>query len=100
MGLDPLSPIHMRPPEPDPLPLHVDVINGWSLTAQGMNMREAGTGEFGEILFRLHRRQMPDGGGTLRLVICPSPSISNCSTILNRVKFRSTNRRNNFAGSI
>jgi len=28
MGLDPLSPIHMRPPEPDPSPLRVDVING------------------------------------------------------------------------
>src|SRR6218665_1422768 len=23
------SPGHMRPPEPDPLPLRVDVINGW-----------------------------------------------------------------------
>src|SRR6218665_1302653 len=22
-------PVHMRPPEPDPLPLRVDVINGW-----------------------------------------------------------------------
>ena len=31
MGLDPL-PVHMRPPEPDPLPLRVDVINGWPLT--------------------------------------------------------------------
>jgi len=28
MGLDP-SPDHMRPPEPDPLPLRLDVINGW-----------------------------------------------------------------------
>ena len=28
-GLDPLPPVHMRPPEPDPL--HVDVINGWPL---------------------------------------------------------------------
>src|SRR6218665_1730029 len=26
------SPVHMRPPEPDPLPLRVDVINGWPLT--------------------------------------------------------------------
>ena len=31
MGLDPLPPIHIRPPEPDPPPLHVDVINGWPL---------------------------------------------------------------------
>ena len=30
MGLDP-SPIHMRPPEPVPFPVRVDVINGWSL---------------------------------------------------------------------
>src|SRR6218665_1567760 len=29
MGLD--SPVHMRPPEPDPSPLHVDVINGCPL---------------------------------------------------------------------
>ena len=29
MGLDP--PVHMRPPELDPL--HVDVINGWPLTS-------------------------------------------------------------------
>jgi len=28
MGLDP--PVHMRPPEPDPL--RVDVINGWPLS--------------------------------------------------------------------
>ena len=31
MGLDPL-PVHMRSPEPDPLPLRVDVINGWPLS--------------------------------------------------------------------
>src|SRR6218665_676800 len=30
-GLDPPPPVHMRPPEPDPLPLRVDVINGWPL---------------------------------------------------------------------
>jgi len=29
MGLDTLHPVHMRPPEPDPL--RVDVINGWHL---------------------------------------------------------------------
>src|SRR6218665_1697929 len=28
-GAGPPSPVHMRPPEPDPLPLRVDVINGW-----------------------------------------------------------------------
>ena len=33
MGLDPPPPVHMRPPEPDPLPLRVDVINGWPLKA-------------------------------------------------------------------
>src|SRR6218665_1111337 len=33
MGLDPLPPVHMRPPEPDTLPLRVDVINGWPLRA-------------------------------------------------------------------
>ena len=27
-------PIHMRPPEPDPSPLRVDVINGWPLCLQ------------------------------------------------------------------
>src|SRR6218665_78321 len=32
MGLDPPPPVHMRPPEPDPLPLRVDVINGWPLS--------------------------------------------------------------------
>ena len=32
MGLDPLPPVHMRAPEPDPLPLRVDVINGWPLS--------------------------------------------------------------------
>ena len=31
MGLT-SSPIHMRPPEPDSLPLHVYVINGWPHT--------------------------------------------------------------------
>src|SRR6218665_2279533 len=30
-GAGPPPPIHMRPPEPDPLPLRVDVINGWPL---------------------------------------------------------------------
>src|SRR6218665_519343 len=25
------TPVHMRPPEPDPLPLRVEVINGWPL---------------------------------------------------------------------
>ena len=33
MGLAPLSPVHRRPPEPDPLPLCVDVINGWPLAS-------------------------------------------------------------------
>jgi len=29
-GAGPLPfPVHLRPPEPDPLPLCVDVINGW-----------------------------------------------------------------------
>src|SRR6218665_677845 len=28
-GVGPPPPVHMRPPEPDPLPLRVDVINGW-----------------------------------------------------------------------
>jgi len=27
----PLPPVHMRPPEPEPDPLRVDVINGWPL---------------------------------------------------------------------
>jgi len=32
MGLDRApSPVHMGPPEPDPSPLRVDVINGWPL---------------------------------------------------------------------
>ena len=31
MWLDHLPPIHMCPLEPDPLPLCVDVINGWLL---------------------------------------------------------------------
>src|SRR6218665_172132 len=31
-GAGPPPPIHMRPPEPDPLPLRVDVINGWPLS--------------------------------------------------------------------
>ena len=32
MGLNPPPPVHMRPPEPDPLPpIRVDVINGWPL---------------------------------------------------------------------
>ena len=31
MELDPLPPIHVRPPEPDPLPLRADVIDGWPL---------------------------------------------------------------------
>src|SRR6218665_1787703 len=31
MELDPPPPVHMRPPEPDPLPLRVDVINGCPL---------------------------------------------------------------------
>src|SRR6218665_3776953 len=30
-GAGPLPPVHMRPPEPDPSPLRVDVINGWPL---------------------------------------------------------------------
>src|SRR6218665_942271 len=31
-GAGPPSPVHMRPPEPDPSPLRVVVINGWPLT--------------------------------------------------------------------
>ena len=31
MGLDPHPPVHMRPPEPDPL--SVGIINGWPLMA-------------------------------------------------------------------
>src|SRR6218665_471947 len=30
-GAGPPPPVHMRPPEPDPLPLRVDVINGWPI---------------------------------------------------------------------
>src|SRR6218665_1919936 len=30
-GLTSPPPVHMRPPEPDTSPLHVDVINGWLL---------------------------------------------------------------------
>src|SRR6218665_2980145 len=33
-GAGPPPPVHMRPPEPDPLPLRVDVINGWPLYMQ------------------------------------------------------------------
>ena len=31
-GAGPHPPVHTRPPEPDPLPLRVDVINGWPHT--------------------------------------------------------------------
>ena len=31
----PPPPVHMRPPEPEPLPLRVDVINGWPHTSVG-----------------------------------------------------------------
>ena len=34
-GAGPLLPlVHMRPPEPDPCPLRVDVINGWPLFSE------------------------------------------------------------------
>ena len=33
-GAWPPFPVHMRPPEPDSLPLHVDVINGWPLMGE------------------------------------------------------------------
>jgi len=33
-GAGPPPPVHLHPPEPDPLPsLHVDVMNGWPLNA-------------------------------------------------------------------
>src|SRR6218665_3212163 len=39
----PPSPVHMRPPEPDPLPLRVDVINVWSLCSRlSLNLPFAG----------------------------------------------------------
>src|SRR6218665_1951377 len=41
IGLD-LLPVHMRPTEPDPLPLRVDVINGWPLKAR-FDSRQADT---------------------------------------------------------
>src|SRR6218665_2614073 len=33
-GAGPLPPVHMRPPEPDPSPLRVDVISRWPLKVQ------------------------------------------------------------------
>ena len=35
-----LDPAHMRPPEPDPLPLRVDVINGWLLIVNSVYLRK------------------------------------------------------------
>jgi len=35
MKLDPLSPVHMLPPEPGPLPLRGDVRNGWPKSQRG-----------------------------------------------------------------
>ena len=39
MGLDPLPPVHMRPPEPDTLPLRVDVINGWTHSSHHIHLQ-------------------------------------------------------------
>src|SRR6218665_2811629 len=36
----PLPPVHMRPPEPDPL--RVDVINGWPLTGEQTSLPSIG----------------------------------------------------------
>src|SRR6218665_3674500 len=37
-GAGPPSPVHVCPPEPDPLPLHVDVINRWHLRTNSCSL--------------------------------------------------------------